>query len=154
MRDGSTKAVRDIVKGDQVATRADGVASYATIQCLIKFEIPSKRKRLCRFENGLLVTPGHPILHQGEWAFPRDVQAVERLECDAVYNLIVDRHHVVFVNDVPLILPGHGFEEGILKHEYLGTTRVIEDLKQVRGWSEGAITLRCDLSPNIRKYQH
>jgi hypothetical protein len=73
MHDGSTKQVSDIVKGAQVATSVDDTISYATIQCLIKFEIPNNKKRLCRFENGLLVTPGHPILHQGNWIFPRDV---------------------------------------------------------------------------------
>lgn len=31
MRDGSRKLVKDIVKGDQVATRDGGAVSYATI---------------------------------------------------------------------------------------------------------------------------
>jgi len=62
MRDGSSKLVKDLVKGDQIATLYNGKISFATLNCLLKFVIPTKRKRLCRLEGGLLVTPGHPIL--------------------------------------------------------------------------------------------
>ena len=53
----------------------------------------------------------------------------------------------MYVNEMPLILPGHSFEEGILKHEYLGSQRVIQDLKKERGWEQGFIVLEGKLAP-------
>jgi len=56
-----------------------------------------------------------------------------------VYNLVVDREHVVVVNEVPLILMGHNYKEGILQHEYYGSQRVIQDFEKVAGWTQGFI---------------
>jgi hypothetical protein len=60
-------------------------------------------------------------------------------ECEAVYNLIVDRVHIVILNGTPLILMGHSYEEGILKHDYLGSKEIISDLKKMPGWENGLI---------------
>lgn len=59
-----------------------------------------------------------------------------------VYNLVLDSNHVVEVNGTPAICLGHNYEEGILKHEYFGSQRVIEDLKQFPGWENGVVEIR------------
>jgi len=101
---------------------------------------------MCFFEDGLAVTSGHPVLHNGEWVFPRDVKQPQLADISSVYNIVVDRHHIIFVNNVPLILPGHNYTEGVLKHEYLGSQDVINDLKRMPGWDNGFINLIGDLS--------
>jgi hypothetical protein len=59
-----------------------------------------------------------------------------------VYNLVIDFDHVVIINGVPLILLGHNYKKGILKHPYLGSQRVINDLKEMPGWKEGLVQLK------------
>jgi uncharacterized Zn-binding protein involved in type VI secretion len=56
------------------------------------------------------------------------------MSCDFVYNLVIDSDHVVIINGVPLILLGHNYNHGILMHPYLGSQRVIDDLKEMPGW--------------------
>lgn len=45
------------------------------------------------------------------------------------------------INGVAVILLGHNYTEGILKHEYLGSQKVIDDLKQMPGWNQGLVEL-------------
>lgn len=44
------------------------------------------------------------------------------------------------INEVPLILMGHNYKEGILEHDYYGSEKVIHDLEKVEGWTQGYIT--------------
>lgn len=53
------------------------------------------------------------------------------VQCEHIYNLVVDRVHTATVNGVELILLGHGqTSEDILKHDFLGSDRVIQYLSQ------------------------
>jgi len=74
-------------------------------------------------------------MNNGKWVYPREVVKSQEQRCDAVYNLVVDRDHIVIVNKVPLILFGHNYKEGILKHEYYGSQKVIDDLSKQSGWT-------------------
>merc|ERR1712224_540991 len=119
---------------------------HAKVECLLRFQLSrGAKKEICFFETGLEITTGHPIMHDGQWVLPRDVIKPQLVNCEAVYNIVVDRHHIVLVNEVPLILPGHKFTEGVLKHDYLGSQEVIRDLKQMNGWEDGFINLSGDL---------
>jgi len=40
---------------------------------------------------------------------------------------------------VPLILMGHDYKEGILEHEYYGSQKVIKDLSNQEGWTQGFV---------------
>jgi len=39
------------------------------------------------------------------------------------------------VNGIHCISLGHGIEEDVARHEYLGTQKVIDDLEKFQGWS-------------------
>lgn len=41
------------------------------------------------------------------------------------------------INGMFCITLGHGLTEGVLEHEYLGTTQVIDNLKMAKGWEDG-----------------
>lgn len=69
MRDGSKKPVHLLKKGDQVKTPA----GFATIRCLVKFKTANGMSKICTMEKGLKITPGHPIMHNGKWVYPREV---------------------------------------------------------------------------------
>lgn len=66
---------------------------------------------------------------EGKWVYPGDIVEAKTVTCDAVFNLVVKEGHVAIVNDVPAILLGHNYTTGILKNEYLGSARVVNDLK-------------------------
>lgn len=73
------------------------------------------------------------------------------MECDTVYNLVIDQNHIALINDVPCILLGHNYTEGILEDEYLGSNKVVDDLKQMPGWSEGEITFNPNCFEKVGK---
>ena len=50
------------------------------------------------------------------------------------------------INGVQCVTLAHGFqdekgEEGVVEHEYFGTQAVLQDLKKMRGWECGLVTL-------------
>jgi len=69
MADGTQKLVRNLKKGDEIKT-PEGTA---TIQCVLKYAKPGEAK-VCVFENGLKITPHHPIMNNlGQWVYPADI---------------------------------------------------------------------------------
>jgi len=69
MKDGSTKQVHLLKKGDQVKTPS----GWATLRCLVKFKTIDGMSKICTLENGLKITPGHPVMVGGKWIYPREV---------------------------------------------------------------------------------
>ena len=55
--------------------------------------------------------------------------------------MVLDKDHIAIVNGTPLILLGHNYTEGILKHPYLGSRAVIRDLRRLPGWDQGLIEM-------------
>jgi hypothetical protein len=92
--------------------------------------------------DGLQITPWHPVLHNGSWKFPAHIGDSHLIRCPIVYNLVLDSLHIVTVNGVDAICLGHNYEEGILKHEYFGSQRVVNDLKMFPGWESGEVEIR------------
>lgn len=88
MHDCTFKLVKELVKGDKIAT-PKGVGG--TIQCVIKTETFKGRVEMCTLEGGLMITPGHPIKHGNQWVFPRDIAERKVVPCEAYYNLVVDQ---------------------------------------------------------------
>lgn len=48
------------------------------------------------------------------------------------------------INETPVISLGHNYTHSILKHNYLGSEKVVKDLKSLQGFNEGLVEL--DLS--------
>lgn len=120
LANGTTKLVKNLQKGDLLASGLTS-NSQATVRCVIKTHTTNSQAKLCRLPGGLLITPGHPVFYQGEWRYPRDIAPTQVVECEAIFNLVVDQGHIISCNQVPLILLGHDYREGILRHEYLGS---------------------------------
>lgn len=113
----------------------------AKLLTVIKFNSNNGYHELCKLKGGLFITPKHPVFHEDKWLFPKDIKSKRTVACDAVYNLITDQVHIVILNGTPGILMGHSYEEGILKHEYLGSQQIRDDLEAMPGWEEGFIEL-------------
>lgn len=125
--------------------------TIATIICVVKTKTWQGSTRMCQLDNGLLITPGHPIKWQGAWIKPKSFVEPQQIQCDYFYNLVVDCGHVAKVNGVELILLGHDYTQGILKHRYFGSERVIQDLQKVPGFDHGVVELQQGPNGRIQK---
>jgi hypothetical protein len=147
MADGTKKQVKHLVKGDRIAT-PDGKG--AIIRCVIRTATFEGRTDMCELEGGLMITPGHPVKHQGKWVYPKEIAERKTVTIDAFYNLVVDQGHIATVNDIELILLGHNYTEGILSHEYFGSQRVINVLMKDSGFKTGLVNLQQDGNTKAR----
>lgn len=95
----------------------------------------------------LSITPWHPVRAEtggepGEWVFPcANNQPVEEFN-HYVYNLVLESGHTVNIGSYKVCTLAHYFTENdVIRHEYYGTRRILDDLAQLPGWKEGLITL-------------
>jgi len=51
----------------------------------------------------LRVTPYHPIKHDGKWVHPCSLKEPTIVHCDAIYNFVLDKHHIITINNTPII---------------------------------------------------
>ncbi len=137
------KQLIDVRKGDILE---DG----SQVICNLKTRF---RGEMAKIDN-LVITPYHPILFNDRWQLPVDVliensaaagpdrmKMIKGDEACWVCTLVLDRNHVMNVEGVKCITLGHGFSDAVLRHEYYGTARVVENLKEMVGWEKGEIVL-------------
>ena len=134
MADGSRKAIKEINPEDQVWT-PEGPAN---VVCLVT--IGSKRPAQTMVQiNSLCITPWHPIRLKagGPWVFPADHYLFGERLVQTVYNFVLNKGHVVDVEGYECITLAHGFEEPVAKHDYFGTSAVLNDLAKQPGYFQG-----------------
>ena len=104
----------------------------ALLSCMARLGSHGK-VNLCTLSNGLKVTPGHPIMVDNVWTYPRDIVEVKNEDCEYVFNIVLEEHHIININETEIILLGHNYTQGIFKHEYLGSQKVVDDLYKFQG---------------------
>ena len=74
-------------------------------------------------------------------------------KCEYIYNYILDRSHILIaVHNILCVTFGHGLiDNEVVKHEYYGTEKVINDLIKMKGFGEGIIIF--DTNCIIRNYK-
>jgi len=138
-----------IKKGDFVLT-ADG--NYVKVDCLVETVVDDKTSQK-PFElikvGELCVTPYHPVKVDQKWQFPIQIATHKCDTAYSVYNLVLERGHRhmgVIMDGIETITLGHGITSNIvLKHDYFGTDRIIDDLSTMSDgveWEAGHIVLR------------
>ena len=131
MHDGSLKMVSCVRKGDVV------IGGY-TVVCVVRTERPTRLSLV----GSLLVTDWHPIrAGAGGWAFPCMVPGATTAASDAVYNFVLDKGHEVTIEGTACVTLGHGLEGDVVSHAYFGTSRVVDDLRGMRGWADGLVAI-------------
>lgn len=135
MADGRNKLIFELRRGDNVWTPAGAAMVRALVVCKT-----AKRAQPMSMLNHLVITPYHPIKFNGVWRFPADVCGYTDRLIQTVYNLVLDRGHIVRADGIEAVTLGHGFTENIVRHEYFGTERVIDDLMKLPGWIDGRPT--------------
>lgn len=137
LANGLRKKVKNLLKGDEII---DSSGVSAKVVCLVVFPVNKVTKVVNM--NGMKITPKHPVKIEGEWKYPKDVLPVVDAHCDNIYNLVLDKNHVVCVNGNDLVTLGHEkCENEVIQHPYYGTRRVISDLKDIKGWNDGKIEM-------------
>ena len=117
--------------------------------CILETRIRAGHLSMCCLDSPvdgttMKITPYHPVYYMDEWRFPHDLTDVftqETTECESIISLVLDNHHVAYINDVPCITLAHGYLDGILRHPYYGSHLVIQDLQNMEGWDEGHIIM-------------
>ena len=94
--------------------------------------------------DSLYITPYHPVFIDNSWKFPININKAILTQCDAVYSILLEEHHIVEINRIQCICLAHGITEGILAHEYYGTDKIIQDMKIMSGWDVGRIIVNQD----------
>ena len=82
----------------------------------------------------------HPIEIKGKWVFPCECFNVEKKFIDSWFNLVLKNKHEIELNGIKAITLGHNRTEGILKHPYFGTKKVIEALMKYDTYKKGFIS--------------
>eukprot|EP01129_Flabellula_baltica_P010632 TRINITY_DN450_c0_g3_i1.p1 TRINITY_DN450_c0_g3~~TRINITY_DN450_c0_g3_i1.p1 ORF type:complete len:751 (+),score=134.96 TRINITY_DN450_c0_g3_i1:233-2485(+) len=138
MADGSIKRVSELQKGDSVQTQNKKTAQLV---CVVKTFCRDQKTELVSLEGGLLITPWHPIRVNGTWKFPANIKQPTIMDCPAVYSFLLNNGHTMFINDTECCTLAHGMKGDVIGHEYLGTSKITDDLKSMKGWSNGLIEL-------------
>lgn len=121
----------------------DVLASGAVVRCVVRIAIPQSTP-MVQFAGGLSITQFHPIKINKEWVFPIDAAgAVQATTSDPfVYTYLLNGGTSVVVNGIEVIALAHGLRDNeVVKHDYLGTDRVVRDLERLSGFSEGRVTV-------------
>ena len=142
LKDGKKK-VKNLRKGDILK-------NGAVIECLVENKINREEKFVGI--NDALFSLYHPIEINGEWVFPCQHFKVIKKYISSWYNLVLKNKHEVVLNGVKAITLGHNRTEGILKHPYFGTEKVINALKKYNSYNTGFIStsnLKVHLTNNL-----
>ena len=130
LKDGKKK-VKNLRKGDILK-------NGAIVECLVETKINREEKVVSI--NDVLFSLYHPVEINGEWVFPCQHFKVIKKYISSWYNLVLKNKHEVILNGVKAITLGHNRTEGILKHPYFGTEKVINALKKYNSYNTGFIS--------------
>ena len=134
------KKVSDIRAGDMVVSPAQGGQAVKVV-CVLRTICSNNQAYLVELSNDLLITPYHPVRMNGKWSFPCDIKEIKQLPCQFVYSFVLETGHSMEIGGIECVTYAHGFQEEVVRHEYFGTPRIIDDLKKMNGWESGYVTL-------------
>ncbi len=140
MNDKTLKLVKDIRKGDKIFVSEN---IFATVLCCVKTRINYGSKyKISKFDSGLMITPWHPVKINNEWKFPEMLFESEYSDVKEVFNFVLDKHHIMIINNIECVTLGHGITDNeVVNHEFFGTNKVINCLKNFNGYNDGFVEL-------------
>ena len=146
MANGTVKSVKAIQPGDVVISK-NSPTGTATIKCVVKLRINGDIQMVSLGGIGG-ITPYHPFYtdsQPNQWIFPETyTTATHGIKVgEYMYDFVLDQGHTVSMQGgFNIACLGHGITSSpVITHEYFGTNRVIDDLKDHDDWSIGYITL-------------
>ena len=125
------KQVKNLRKGDKLKNGDEVV-------CVVENKINRYENVVCI--NDVCFSLYHPIEIGGKWVFPCECFKVQKKFVDSWFNLVLKNKHEVILNGTKAITLGHNRKEGILKHPYFGTKKVIDALMKYNTYQTGFIS--------------
>tara|TARA_Y100001935_G_C17311330_1_gene516555 strand:- start:9109 stop:9636 length:528 start_codon:yes stop_codon:yes gene_type:complete len=149
MSDYTEKKLCDLEKNDCVISYDinDNIQT-SKIVCIVEITITGNHKELINLDNGLKISPWHPVKNNGKWKFPFNIDSPNLQKCKSIITLVLDKHHICVINKYKCIMLGHNYTNNKLAHPYYGTRRVINDLKKYEAYNTGKIVFN---DKNIEK---
>ena len=148
MANKSVKKIKNLQKGDLVYTSNNYINpsnsfadNFSQVVCILETKFPTKYANIVTFDNGLEITEWHPIYYDNQWVYPNSIAKPIYQQCESVFSLVLDTNHIVIINGIRCICLGHDYTNGILGHDYFGSSKVIEDLSIMPGWNQGKIVI-------------
>lgn len=142
VRNGKLEHIRlgDLKAGDVVQTHT---GEEDTVEAVVIFEGETSVSCLA---NGLLITDNHPVRVNGSWVHPHSLTTECTTSTTVGSVLLKNRSPTIMVNGTPCATLAHGIEnDDVATHDYLGTEKVVEDLKQHPNYeTTGRIELPAD----------
>jgi hypothetical protein len=156
MEDNSFKKVENIKKGDEVITVdiRNGIQYFQSgiIECVIVTKCENNVENMVTIygydDIKLNITPYHPIIgfnSNSTWNYPININQPKIIDCEDMYTFIINNRQSVLVEDFVFATFGHNLKEDIIYHKYLGSEKVIDDLKNIIGYGKGKIILTKDI---------
>jgi len=139
MADGSTKAIQNIRRGDRVYTPS----GPAIVMYVVEFNIYARSQPMSKLGSEVLVTPWHPYRvansngQYSPWTFPADSVHYTDRAIQKVYNLVLNKGHIIQANQFQFVTLAHEFQEEPLKHGFFGTEACIVALRDQPGFDIG-----------------
>ena len=91
---------------------------------------------------GLVITLKHPVFIDSRWQRP-EALSVARVPSAAgmVFNVVLDRCHVLLVEGVVCVTWGHELIGEVVEHPFFGTGRITRELAGLPGWADGRVDI-------------
>jgi hypothetical protein len=138
----------------------DSDGNPAIIECVVTFPC-NETTCLSEFPNGLKITPYHPIKIDNNWKFPIDIVGAKNMNCNKVYNFVLNTRKSIIVNNIVCCTLGHNIQGSVIGHNFFGTDNVITNLKTKfrTGYDNGLVDnitciIRSPNNNNIIGYDH
>jgi hypothetical protein len=122
---------------DELVFQGVGVDG-AKIKYIVQTEIGEGKKTMCKIGN-LIISEFHPISifdasNTDNWVFPINIKTPKEYKMVSMYNIVLESGYWVEIEGIRCVSLGHQLTEFnssniILKHDYFGTLKVIEDLE-------------------------
>ena len=162
LENGVTVLAQNVKKGDILS-------SGGRIKCVWKTDVLNSEMLLCTLpspSSGLIITPYHPVVHNGSWTFPASIIEPVLTHCDSLYSFLVEDmsrsedgnvlehgHRYmpsIEASGIECIALCHGIEnDAVATHPFFGTSRVVENLSLSYGWKQGLVTVRQKVGQDI-----
>jgi hypothetical protein len=139
LADDTTMAISVIQPGDLVWTPS----GPAKVLHRVTFHTSQPSQPLVQFAPQTGVTPWHPCRTidkdgiVGPWTFPANLQQFSARPLKTVYNLVLEKGHIIESGPYQFVTLGHGFEEEPLKHAFFGTQACVRALEAQPGVIHG-----------------
>lgn len=128
---GEFKPVSELRKGNLIKCDLEG--NTAEVACVMVLPVPKGETTMVKFENGLVITPMHPVISGGAWALPKDLVRPSAVKLCQVFNFVLDRQHTILVNGVVCSALGHR-REGHTAHPFWGNwDSIVNCMKRIDG---------------------